>query len=132
MCESVSEEKKVKERTKTTRKSKAQLLSMDFLIAVSLIAVALGVFLHYEERIEKSFFEYSERGSNKGETIAVVLLNEGSAPVGEQFCAVYSNASGQVASQGSCPLNCSKTVFSAMRLTNCNSSACLMVVSACD
>jgi CobQ-like glutamine amidotransferase family enzyme len=105
-------------------------MSMDFLIAVSLLVASLALFTQYLERTQTRFGEYAEFSSNNAEAIAANLTGEGNLTNPQKYCLSFSNATREY-NHGGCA--CPKNVFTARRLILCEGAkACVMEVRTCD
>ncbi len=118
----------MKKTKRATRAQRGQLLSIDFLIAVSLLVFALALFTQYLERTQTRFSEYAEFSSNDAEAIAASLAGEGNLSNPKEYCLQFSNGSRY--DHGGCV--CPKNVFTARRLTLCEGEACVMEVHTCE
>ncbi len=128
---------------------RAQLLSVDFLVAVSILAVCVGAIMQFNEfshsRAELAAF----LANNKAESIAALIHDEGfqAVPPNTEYCARHVFLEGGVQQIqevfGDCSgFSCSsRGVFSARRLESCVPSptatpvpspvACVLEVRAC-
>jgi hypothetical protein len=122
------------------KKSRGQLLSVDFLVAVSLIAVCIGVLLQLSEFAHSRAETAAFLADNEAESIAALLHDGQSAriPAGAVYCARRVLLSGEVQSvHGNCDLfSCGRAVFSARRLESCVNAvggveACVLEVRTC-
>jgi len=116
-------------RYKHGRHERGQLLSVDFLIAVSLLIASLALFTQYLERTQTRFSERVELSTNNAEVIAASLAGEGTLSNPQKYCLQFSNDSKQY-DYGAC--NCPKNIFTARRLTSCENTACVMEVRTCE
>ncbi|NYZ78233.1 hypothetical protein H0N96_02415 [Candidatus Micrarchaeota archaeon] len=114
------------------KNKRGQLLSIDFLIAVSLLVAALALFTQYLERTQTRFGEYTEFSTNNAEVIAANLTGEGNLTNLQKYCLSFSNATLEY-DHGGC--NCPKNVFVGRRLILCSvgvvKQPCVMEVRTC-
>ena len=117
-----SRTKKRSEKREAGRR--AQLLSVDFLVAVSILTVCMGAMLQFNEfshsRAELAAF----LANNKAESIAALIHDEGvqAVPSNTEYCArrVLLTQEIQPAHNDCATFSCnSRGVFSARRLESC-------------
>jgi hypothetical protein len=135
-------------RERNERKRKAQLLSVDFLVAVALITVCVGVLLQFNEASLNHAGSSAFLSDNKAESIAALLQDGKTVPVNAVYCVRYALPDGVIQQpSGGCGdlSSCGgRGVFVARRFTRCEPSptalpsvpspspvACLMEVKTC-
>ncbi len=126
---------------------KAQLLSVDFLIAVLLITVCVGVLLQFNEASLNRAGSAAFLADNKAEAIAALLHDGSAVPNNAVYCVRFVLPDGVIQEPyggcGGLP-SCGRGVFVARRLARCEPSptatppvpspspvACLMEVKTC-
>jgi hypothetical protein len=126
-------------RRKTRR---GQLLSVDFLIAVSLVAVCLGVLLQFNEATTNRALASAALANNEAESIAALLRAGKAVPQHAVYCAQQTLSNGLIKSvRGDCSsFSCGgRAVFAARRLSVCEDDsvdppvmrACVLEVKSC-
>ncbi len=107
------------------RGSRGQLLSVDFLVAVSITAVCIGALLQLNEFSHSRADAEAFLADNKAEAIASFLHGGGSAavPAGNVYCGRRVLLGGEVqgvAGAGGCDsFSCGRAVFTARRIESC-------------
>ncbi len=107
------------------RRFRAQLFSLDLLIAVAVFTFSIGAALQLHEAAAKNLAVVST-GSNAAETIAEALESNQSLNYTPPYCARYSNGTENCAG-----FSCAGNVFAARKIMNCTSGTCLLEVRAC-
>ena len=109
---------------------KGQLFSMDFLIAVALVLLALGITLQALETSQRKLALEADLANGTAEAVVGALAGNTATALtcaNPGCCISYSNGTGNCAG-----LSCAKHVLAARRLTICTGgAACLVEVRAC-
>lgn len=108
---------------------KGQLFSMDFLVAVTLVTLALGITLQGLEFSQRGMALRAELANGTAEAIAGAIADNVSGAVtcaAPSCCVAFSNGTSSCGS-----LSCPRDVLTARRLMMCGGSACSVEVRAC-
>lgn len=111
--------------------ARAQLFSMDFVIAVAVLAAGIGLLMQSHEFAFRNQALLADAQSNAAQSIADAFVAGVELSAAPDHCVSYSN--GSTDCQG---FSCPKNVFVGRRLALCEGelggqNACLMEVRAC-
>ena len=103
------------------RRRKAQLLSVDFIVAVSLIAVCIGVLLQFNELAHSRADSAAFVADNKAEAIAALVAGGENVPANTGYCARRVLTDGSIQPvNGDCEeFSCGRGVFVSRRIEAC-------------
>ena len=112
--------------------NRAQLFSIDFVIAVAVIAAGVGLLMQSHEFAFRNQALLADAQSNAAQSIADAVVAGVELSAAPDYCTSFSN--GSTDCQG---FSCPKNVFVGKRLVLCVSgelveSACVMEVRACN
>jgi len=111
---------------KNVRRSKAQIFSLDLLIAVAVLTLSIGAALHFNELASRQMTHAYSSDSNAAATIAEALASGQALNSTPEYCFRYSNGTGTCAA-----FSCTGNVLAARKIIDCGGSACLLEVRAC-
>lgn len=103
---------------------RAQLFSLDLLIAIAVFTFSLGVMLQLNELAAKQLTAMPE--SNAPETIAEAMAAGQQLDNAPPYCFRYSNGTGNCSG-----FSCPGDVFAARKITDCAGAPCLLEVRTC-
>lgn len=118
---------------------RGQIFSLDFVIAVAILTVAMGVTLQSVDNFQKRMLFIEQSQTNNAESIAQTFIrNTTGFRATVPYCFQYYNGSGNFT--GDCAaFSCgSGSVFTSVRLTSCKGSAfaqpypCSLTIMTCS
>lgn len=123
-------------------RKKAQLFTVDFLIAVAVLSAVIGFTLHSAELSNLRLSNYAELQSNSAEVLADANLTGKTLAFAPNSCTVIKNTTHTLSdnctptdfNNDKCANRGMKNVFVARRISRCPSgnSACLLEVRTCE
>ncbi|MBU1197798.1 hypothetical protein KJ765_04795 [Candidatus Micrarchaeota archaeon] len=111
---------------------KGQVFSIDFVLAIAVLSLSLGIALQMVDLSQKSADSYAELQTNQAEMIAMNITNPTNGfNSATPYCRRYSNGT-----DGCLIFQCVERTFVAQRLVECGPSGsqgpCLLEVRTCE
>ncbi len=113
---------------------KGQIFSIDFVIAVAILTIAIGITLQTVDTFQKRMMIIEQTHTNHADVAAQYFLyNASGFEPATPYCYVYSNGTGTCSA-----FSCSKNTFAATRLTACENTAvptiepCAVTIMTCE
>ena len=117
--------------------ARGQIFSIDFLIAVSVLTLAMAIALQTSDLMQKRGTQFAQSQDSLSEAIAQQFVSKAPGfsfpdPALIKWCYLYSNSSMGPTSSG-CSNLClaAGNIFVAKRLVACGSTACSLEVRVC-
>jgi len=111
-----------------TRMRRAQVFSLDLLVAAMVLAFTVGAALQLHESAQRSFAADNSGNSNAAEAVADALSAGTGLDALPDYCFGYSNGTGNCTGF-SCPGG--SNTFAARRIMNCTGGTCALEVRTC-
>ncbi len=106
---------------------KGQIFSIDFVLAIAVLSLSLGIALQTMDLAQKNGDVYAQLHSNQAELIAQNwTYNTRNFSNTSPYCLQFSNGSGDCSA-----FACTENTFTAQRLVECPQGVCLLEVRTC-